>query len=222
MDAALHMRGGRSLWLNGFDTILPKLYWDYGFEPVAKLKFNDEYRPEGWDYKAYSKFNNGRPDVMFMRYTGEFTGNYKTARAEAPYVESYDKASELASGKPQMSERGQQEFRNNLDEESYTKTLGMHPVEVHEMAGAVANLVNSVYEGRVDPAALRVSTGKLRRLLVDKFADFKDFKKLLEKRGSLLPESSDFHTQEQNMHGIIGAKLEALYDAHEAIIGTTI
>ena len=220
MDAALHMRGGRSLWLNGFDTILPKLYWDYGFEPVAKLKFNDEFRPEGWDYKAYSKFNNGRPDVMFMRYTGEFTGNYKTARAEAPYVESYDKASEMASGKPQMSERGQQEFRNNFDEDSYTKTLGMHTAEVTEMAGAVANLVNSAYEGQVDPTALRVSTGKLRRLLVDKFADFKDFKKLLEKRGTLLPESSDFHTQEQNMHGIIGAKLEGLYDAHEAIIGT--
>jgi hypothetical protein len=220
MDAALHMRGGRSLWLNGFDTILPKLYWDYGFEPVAKLKFNDEYKPEGWDYGAYSKFNNGRPDVMFMRYTGEFTGNYKTARAEAPYVESYEKASELASGKPQMSERGQQEFRNNFDDESYTKTLGMHSAEVQEMAGAVTNLVNSAYEGRVDAAALRVSTGKLRRLLVDKFADFKDFKKMVEKRGALIPESSDFHTQEQNMHGIIGAKLEALYDAHEAIIGT--
>ena len=122
--------------------------------------------------------------------------------------------------RPSSSERGQQEFRNNFDDDAYTKTLGMHSAEVQEMAGAVTNLVNSVYEGRVDPAALRVSTGKLRRLLVDKFADFKDFKKLIEKRGSLLPESSDFHTQEQNMHGIIGAKLEALYDAHETIIGT--
>ena len=220
MDAALHYRGGKDIWLNGFNTILPELYSDYGFRPVAKLKFNDEYRPDGWDYKAYSKYNNGRPDVVFMRYTGDFSGNYKAELENAPYKESYESASELASGKPQMSERGQQEFRNNFDDDAYTKTLGMHTSEVSEMAGAVTNLVNGVYEGRVDPAALRVSTGKLRRLLVDKFADFKDFKKLLEKRGSLLPESSDFHTQEQNMHGIIGAKLEALYDAHEAIIGT--
>lgn len=220
MDAALHMREGRSLWLNGFDTILPKLYWDFGFEPVAKLKFNDEYRPDGWDYKAYSKFNNGRPDVMFMRYTGKFTANYRTARAETPYVESYEKASEMASGKPQMSERGQQEFRNNLDDDAYTKTLGMHSAEVQEMAGAVSNLVNSAYEGRVDAAALRVSTSKLRRLIVDRFADFKDFKKMVEKRGALIPENSDFHTMEQNMHGIIGAKLEALYDAHETIVGS--
>jgi Large polyvalent protein associated domain 38 len=220
MDAALHFRGGKDIWLNGFNTILPELYSDYGFRPVAKLKFNDEYRPDGWDYKAYSKYNNGRPDVVFMRYTGDFSGDYKAELENAPYKDSYESASELASGKPQMSERGQQEFRNNFDDYAYTKTLGMHTAEVSEMAGAVTNLVNSVYEGRVDPAALRVSTNKLRRLLVDKFADFKDFKKLLEKRGSLLPESSDFHTQEQNMHGIIGAKLEALYDAHETIIGT--
>lgn len=220
MDAALHYRGGKDIWLNGFNTILPELYSDYGFRPVAKLKFNDEFRPEGWDYKAYSKYNNGKPDVVFMRYTGDFSGNYKAELENAPYKESYESASEMASGKPQMSERGQQEFRNNFDDDAYTKTLGMHTAEVSEMAGAVTNLVNSVYEGRVDPAALRVSTGKLRRLLVDKFADFKDFKKLLEKRGSLLPESSDFHTQEQNMHGIIGAKLEGLYDSHETIITT--
>jgi hypothetical protein len=220
MDAALHFRGGKDIWLNGFNTILPELYSDYGFRPVAKLKFNDEYRPDGWDYKAYSKYNNGKPDVVFMRYTGDFSGDYKAELENAPYKESYESASEMASGKPQMSERGQQEFRNNLDDDAYTKTLGMHSAEVQEMAGAVANLVNSAYEGRVDAAALRVSTSKLRRLIVDRFADFKDFKKMVEKRGALIPENSDFHTMEQNMHGIIGAKLEALYDAHETIVGS--
>ncbi len=37
--------GGRRL--DCFDTVLPDLYADAGFVPVARLKWNDDYAPAG-------------------------------------------------------------------------------------------------------------------------------------------------------------------------------
>lgn len=36
--------------------------------PLARLPFDDKYKPDGWSYKQQAKFNNGRPDVVFMVY----------------------------------------------------------------------------------------------------------------------------------------------------------
>jgi hypothetical protein len=54
--------------LDCFDTQLPKLYSKGGFRAVARLPFNPEYQPEGWDYAQYADFNGGKPDVVFMVY----------------------------------------------------------------------------------------------------------------------------------------------------------
>jgi len=56
--------GGRRL--DCFDTVLPHLYSEKGFRAVARLPFDPKYQPENWDEKAYSKWNGGRPDVVFM------------------------------------------------------------------------------------------------------------------------------------------------------------
>lgn len=62
-------QGGRRL--DCFDTILPRLYARAGFVPVARLAWDDEEAPGGWDYDTYERFNNGRPDVVFMAYDPE-------------------------------------------------------------------------------------------------------------------------------------------------------
>jgi hypothetical protein len=54
---------------------------------VARLKWDDQYKPEGWDYELYKKYNNGRPDVVFMAYDGESRGYNK---GEGEYVSNYD------------------------------------------------------------------------------------------------------------------------------------
>jgi len=87
---------GQAKWLNGFDTILPDLYSKFGFEPVARVAFDDQYAPQGWDYELYSKFNGGRPDVVFMRYTG-VPVDYDSAKAVP--VGSYDEAAAMAKAK---------------------------------------------------------------------------------------------------------------------------
>lgn len=65
--------GGRQL--DCFDTHLPDYYSLIGFKPVAKMKWNDEYIPEGWNKENFKKYNNGEPaltagrrHVVFMAY----------------------------------------------------------------------------------------------------------------------------------------------------------
>ncbi len=40
---------------------LPNLYSDVGFMETKRLKWDDQYAPEGWDYER-----NDNPDVVFM------------------------------------------------------------------------------------------------------------------------------------------------------------
>ncbi len=57
------------IFLNAFDTFLPRLYGRCGFKSVARLAWDDREAPIGWDYGAAQQFNNGRPDVVFMTQT---------------------------------------------------------------------------------------------------------------------------------------------------------
>ncbi|TSD40495.1 hypothetical protein FFI94_032930 [Rhodococcus sp. KBS0724] len=75
--------------LDCFDTVLPKLYSDAGFVPVARLAWNDDYAPDGWDYQQFSRFNGGRPDVVFMAYDPDRVGGMYTPGA-GQYVDDYD------------------------------------------------------------------------------------------------------------------------------------
>ena len=75
--------------LDCFDTVLPNLYADAGFVPVARLAWNDDYSPDGWDYQLFDTFNGGRPDVVFMAYDpGRVGGIYNPGTAD--YVDDYD------------------------------------------------------------------------------------------------------------------------------------
>lgn len=76
--------------LDCFDTFLPKIYGKAGFKPVARIPFDREYAPDGWDYDWASDFAvDGCPDVVFM------------VRDDSPHdvvdMESYDDAYVYAS-----------------------------------------------------------------------------------------------------------------------------
>jgi hypothetical protein len=75
--------------LDCFDTVLPDMYADAGFVPVARLAWNDDYAPEGWDYQLFDTFNGGRPDVVFMAYNPDRVGGIYTPGA-GEYVADYD------------------------------------------------------------------------------------------------------------------------------------
>lgn len=79
-------QGGRRL--DAFDTVLPKTYSDSGFKTVARLKWNEEYKPSGWDKETFKTFNGGEPDVVFMVHDPAAAKLY--VKGEGPTVKEYD------------------------------------------------------------------------------------------------------------------------------------
>lgn len=80
--------GGK--FMDAYGTKLEDMYIKNGFRPVARLKFNEEYAPEGWD--AENSPLKNKPDVVFFAYDPD--GTYKAGDGE--YVEDYDQAYEMA------------------------------------------------------------------------------------------------------------------------------
>ena len=73
MALATQMGGTK---LDCFDTVLPGYYAAHGFRAVARIKWNDEYTPTGWDFDAFAQFNGGRPDVVYMVYEANHVDSY--------------------------------------------------------------------------------------------------------------------------------------------------
>lgn len=59
-------QGGKRL--DCYDTILPKLYSGVGFRETERWQWDDQYKPDSWDYDTFSDYNGGRPDVVFMSF----------------------------------------------------------------------------------------------------------------------------------------------------------
>ena len=81
--------GGKKL--DAFDTYLPDIYESVGFRPVARLPWNDEFSPAGWDKSAFLEYNNGEPDVVFFVHDPKYFGGAK----DVPVVTDYDDAVQL-------------------------------------------------------------------------------------------------------------------------------
>jgi len=80
--------GGK--FMDAYATKLEDIYIKNGFRPVARIKFNEEYAPEGWN--AEGSPLAGKPDVVFFSYDPE--GKYK--KGDGQYLEDYDAAYEMA------------------------------------------------------------------------------------------------------------------------------
>lgn len=80
--------------LDGFDIdgFLPTYYSKFGFRPVARVAFADEFAPAGWNFDE-----NGRPDNVFMVRDPENklglpnATDYNAVREQVPLL-SYDEA----------------------------------------------------------------------------------------------------------------------------------
>lgn len=64
MNLAIKLGGNK---LDAFDTYLPKIYKKFGFVETGRDKWNEQYKPEGWDKEYYKDYNNGEPDVVYMQ-----------------------------------------------------------------------------------------------------------------------------------------------------------
>lgn len=82
--------GGNTL--DAFDTFLPVVYSANGFRAISRIKWDDDFAMEGWDKKAYSDFNNGEPDIVFMAYDPQQTEIYRVDSKEGDVFDTYDEA----------------------------------------------------------------------------------------------------------------------------------
>jgi len=105
--------------LDHYDTVLTKYYADFGFVPAAKVKWNNEFAPDGWSKETFKAFNNGEPDVVAMVYDGgnrqtitERVGTFDSVKPKlekAPYVTEWDDAKALQESAKPSRGREQQE-----------------------------------------------------------------------------------------------------------------
>jgi hypothetical protein len=100
MEAAI-ASGGKKL--DAFDTILPEFYGEHGFVEAARIPWNDEFSPEGWNKDTFKKFNNGEPDVVMMVLDPKYTGDY-TPRTDI-YATDYDTAVQMQDALLQKIEK---------------------------------------------------------------------------------------------------------------------
>jgi len=70
MEVAVSAGG---LKLDCFDTMLPSFYGAHGFVVASRIRWDETQAPAGWDKgpKAFGKYNNGEPDVVFMVKTND-------------------------------------------------------------------------------------------------------------------------------------------------------
>ena len=91
--------------LDAFDTVLPKIYAAAGFEETGRDLWNEQYKPEGWDYETFKAFNDGRPDVVYMEYRGA-TADQKLeqdAKGFITFSPARDKFKVTLTGKADLS-----------------------------------------------------------------------------------------------------------------------
>jgi hypothetical protein len=77
--------GGR--YFDAFGTKLEDIYIKNGFRPVARLPFNEEFAPEGWQNTDLKS----KPDVVFFAYDPK--GTYK--KGDGLHLENWDEATNL-------------------------------------------------------------------------------------------------------------------------------
>jgi DNA polymerase III epsilon subunit-like protein len=77
--------------LDAYDTILPRIYAEAGFRPVARVKWDESQADSAWDKELYSEYNNGEPDVVAMVYDPTRVGSTYDPK-EGEYYDDYDAA----------------------------------------------------------------------------------------------------------------------------------
>ena len=74
-----------------YDTFLPDYYSNFGFKAVSRVEFNEEMA-DNWDYTEYSKYNQGKPDVVHFIYDGGDRNTVEERLGQFDLYTAYQKA----------------------------------------------------------------------------------------------------------------------------------
>ncbi len=191
-------QGGRQL--DCFDIYLTKIYEAHGFKPVAKMKWNDEYIPEGWNKDNFKKYNNGEPDVVFMVYDPNNDIERKKKKAEEeygkygikneiPYIIDYDMGEDYQHMYKWRSPAEREAIYNNMlkkyknakTTEELKKTVfdNDKPIELFHRQ---MNDLNSLSKEQAQSIQAEYSKRYLELIKEENPEEYKKHKKYLEKK----------------------------------------
>ena len=156
-----------AITLDAFDVdgFLPNLYSTQGFKPVARVKFDRDYAPEGW------RPEDGEHDVVLMvrdtqnvledveaipqgnRPDGRATAEYDQIRDSVPFFEDFDAALEV-----------QQIARARVLEQVPLPERPAPPMTKEQSPLPVKELDTAEFESVMTPQGLQVGTGMVENL----------------------------------------------------------
>lgn len=138
--------------LDCYGSNLVKLYQQYGFVPVARVKFNPEYANPGWDA------SKGMPDIYFMMHNGDSadtvvqkTGTYTpltTADLAALPEMDYDTA--YAYRDNLLAQRGKQ---SNAEDAQGANAEPLTPIAQAVLGNAKATNPNTTVRSPLSPTS---------------------------------------------------------------------
>ena len=132
--------GGR--FMEAYATELEKIYVNNGFRPVARLKFNEEYAPEGWN--APKSALASKPDVVFFAYDPD--GKYKIGDGE--YLEDYDTAYEIAKNFKPKTVSNKVNYKQNLvTAENSTQVASRQDTPIKQNTAKSVKLITKALPG---------------------------------------------------------------------------
>lgn len=151
-------QGGRKL--DAFDTYLPPFYSKAGFRAVARVRFNDEFAPPGWDVKKM-----GRPDIVFMVWDPKHKERYNPGDGRV-YASYEDAAAAQAVEADRIWAREQRAKRKPKKQLARGGLVDNSPDELHQYLLATSNLApprRYAMGGAVFPAAVEPRMNALNR-----------------------------------------------------------
>lgn len=126
--------GGRKL--DAFDTVLPAIYSDNGFRAVARIPWNEEYKPADWDKNTFKKFNGGKPDVVFMVHDPANAAPYKPG--DGKRVSSYEEGVAEQDKALKEIEKGREHPGKGYSQNAYVDHQGViHTSNVYDAQRAL-------------------------------------------------------------------------------------
>jgi len=124
--------GMKSAFMSSYATDLERQYVENGWKPVARVEFNPDYAPEGWDAENSPLIN--KPDIVFyVEGKGEVGGG----KMMDSYDEAYSAARDLAQ-KDSPASKAQAMPDASLQEDatvSFEDASGITPAMLSSRAG---------------------------------------------------------------------------------------
>lgn len=161
LQLALQEGGNR---LDAYDTILPKLYSAHGMQVTSRTPWNDQFKPDDWSYEKFAQFNNGRPDIVFMAYTG---ADLLYVKGEGRMFPSYEEAqSEQMRRLPKAQPQGgaNRPIVSKTNTKRINRLLGPQLYNIRN-TGEVA--VKEVYQNAFDAVREAIQSGEISRGNID-------------------------------------------------------